>query len=114
MDGAKFAKFARDCQASLFRFGLPSILAVHVGMPLLVQLIDKVITPTEIDITFSKVTNDELLGISRRYGDPAALMLVQVKTNRKVDFKGFVTALKHLSTLKYPDLAPEGEYDNAN
>jgi hypothetical protein len=62
--GSKFAKFSRDC-----------------------DILDKQITPTEIDIVFNKVKS---------------------KTERKIMFPQFQEALKQISKKKYPSKA-EGE-----
>lgn len=62
MIGAKFAKFTRDC-----------------------DIVDKVITPTEVDITFNKVKG---------------------KTERKIGFSQFQEALKQISRKKFPSKSP--------
>lgn len=66
MDGSKFAKFTRDC-----------------------DLLDKTITPTEVDITFNKV---------------------KAKTERKITFAQFKEALKLIARKKYPSKSETEAY----
>ena len=64
--GSKFAKFTRDC-----------------------DLLDKTITPTEVDITFNKV---------------------KAKTERKITFAQFKEALKLIARKKYPSKSDTEAY----
>jgi hypothetical protein len=66
MDGAKFAKFTRES-----------------------NILDKVITPTEVDITFNKIKG---------------------KTARKIGFAEFQTCLQSLATKKYPSKSSSEAY----